>query len=603
MRHLFLLLLFSTSFPLFAAEYEYTLRWLPAHTHTYVVEVAFTPSEAGSSTLMLPSWRPGRYFEQDFSAGISHFEVVDDKEKALLWRKTNKDSWVISYEGRPSRIVARYHFFANNMDSGSSYFDEEHLYFNPINLFMYLPGRLDGDVVLSIPELPSVWKMASALTRLADGKTFTAKSYHEFVDSPTILAKEIIQTSFVDQGATFHLHFHGAVIDTSASTIAAVADMVRAIAQQQSAVFGGYPFEAFHFLYRFLPYQLGHGVEHEFSTVISVGSSVTENQERFVGRLKSLTSHELWHAWNVKRLRPEAMWPYDYSGPQYTSLHWFTEGVTDYYTNLMMLRAGYIDENTFFATLANTINSLEGNYASQVVSPSMSSMDAWLSRSDYGNPDYNISYYTLGSRLGFLIDMELRSRTQNRVSFDDAFRYMWKTYYLEGKGFPEDGVQQALETLSGDSWEAFFQQYVHGTGPIDYAGILSGMGLELKSVDAVDPGLRGIGIMQSDKIAQGILLRSVHPGSDAFAAGLGSDQLILEIDGQSATQMNADEYLNKLRKGDSLTLKVLKNFRTVEEVVVVYRKSYTPRSMSIDRKKRISQQQKDWLSDWMAPAE
>ncbi|MDP5168900.1 MAG: hypothetical protein NWR72_01540 [Bacteroidia bacterium] len=600
MRFFLVLLLAGIATSLSGADYEYTLRALSPNTHTYEVELLVSPKGDESTTLSIPSWRPGRYYEQDFAAGISHFEAFDQDGAPLAFHKTNKDSWAIRYTSKPRKIKVRYQFYANNMDSGSSYFDQDHYYFNPANLFMYVPGNYAGDVRLYLPEVPAEWKLASALKRSEDGKYLSASSYHEFVDSPTILAKDIIQTSFEDNGTTFYLHFHGQVIDSSPETIKAVADMVKAVAQEEAAVFGGYPFDEFHFLYRFLPYQLGHGVEHEKSTVISVGSTVTENKTRFVGRLQSLTAHELWHAWNVKRLRPAAMWPYDYSKPQYTTLHWFTEGVTDYYTQLIMYRAGLIEESQFFSLLAGPIRSLENNYATTVVSPSMSSYDAWLVRSEYGDPDHGISYYTLGSRVGFLMDMELRARTGNKASLDGLFRYLWDKYYLQGLGVPEDGIQDALETLSGSSWDAFFEDYVHGTKKVDYAAIFDKVGLELLKIGTEDIGLQALGILQTDNISQGILIRKIHPNGDAFLAGLGKDQLIIEIDGKPVADMDVDKYVSSIPWKRSITMKVLMNYTTVEDVTVVKKGSYVPYGFELAKKEKITKEQKALLADWMA---
>lgn len=599
MRFILLTLVAFAVSSLSAADYEYTLRAMAPNAHTYSIEVKVSPQQGEFTLLKVPSWRPGRYYEQDFAAAMSFFEVVDQNDEVLEWRKVDKDTWKVWNKSSTSKVVAKYRVYVNNMDSGSSYYDEDHYYFNPVNLFMYVPGRYGGDVRLHLPDVPADWKMASALTRSEDGKYLTADSYHEFADSPTILAKDMIQTSFEDQGATIYLHFHGQITDDSEETIEAVRDMVKAIAQEESALFGGYPFEEFHFLYRFLPYNLGHGVEHEYSTVISVGASVTQSQRQFVNRLNSLTAHELWHAWNVKRLRPAAMWPYDYGVPQYTSLHWFTEGVTDYYTKLMLHRSGQVSEEQFLGMIAGVISSMENNYASDVVSPAMSSMDAWLVRSEYGDPDHKISYYTQGSWLGLLMDMELRHRTDNEVTFDDVFRYLWDKYYLQDRGVPEDGIQDALETLSESSWDEFFEDHVYGVEPVDYETILGNVGLVLTSEPQEDPGARGLGIVRYDNISQGILVRKIHPAGDAFQGGLGVDMVILEIDGESASSVDLDDYINNLRKGKKIRMKVLKNFSTVDELTITYNGSNVPMTYTLEKSGRIKRKQAEILEDWM----
>lgn len=582
-----------------AADYSYTLSWLSPNTHTYVVDMEVRSQTNDYTDVKIPAWRPGRYYEQNFAAGISHFEAFDANGEALTWTKVDKDTWRVLHPRQPGQVKVRYRYYANNEDSGSSYYDDSHLYFNPANLFMYVPGRYDGEVELHIPDLPADWKMASALTRLDDQRTFTSSSYHDFIDSPTILAEEMIQRSFEDDGTTIYLHFHGPVVDRSEETLAAVEDMVKRVAQTQAAIFGGYPFEEFHFLYRLMPFNIGHGVEHKFSTVISVPATITESKDQFVRRLQGLTAHELWHAWNVKRIRPAAMWPYDYGVAQYTTLHWFTEGVTSYYTQLTLVRAGLITPEQFWNGMAGTIGSMENNYASTVVSPSMSSFNSWLTGSAYDHPDHQISYYTQGNWLGLLIDLELRARTDNRLSLDDVFRYLWEKYYLQSQGVPEDGVQEALETLSDGSWDEFFDAYVHGVAPVDYEAFFDPFGLELQQSEEEDPGLRGLGILRYDQIAQGVLVRRVHPGGDAYAAGIGADQLIVEIDGQSAAELDVDEYVNNLRRGQFIDMKVLVNFRTLQDVQVEYEGSYVPSRFEIVPKSRQKPQQQAWLEAWL----
>ena len=375
-------------------------------------------------------------------------------------------------------------------------------------------------------------------------------------DSPTVFAKEMKQLQFELDGTTFYAHFQGSY-EGGEEVDKKVVEYLTAICREQGAIFGGFPFEEYHFIYRLVPYQMRHAVEHSNSASFALPSTVVANENAVKGGIAGISSHEFWHVWNVKRIRPAALWPYDYRSPQYTGLHWFTEGVTDYYTNLTLVRAGITSEEQYLRQLARTIQSLENSYAASVVSPTASSVDSWLATSPYAHPDHRISYYTLGSRLGLLLDLEARKRTEGEVSLDDVFRYLHEKYYQQNKGVPEEGVQQTLETLTNSDWSDFFNRYVHGTAPIDYKDIFEVFGLELEVKENSSMSKRDIGIIQIESIDQGILLKKLHPGGDAFKAGLGVNDVILEIDGKKATEVDLDEYVGKLKKRRKYTVKCL----------------------------------------------
>ncbi|MEL6134410.1 MAG: hypothetical protein AAFR59_13695, partial [Bacteroidota bacterium] len=445
--------------------YEYTLEWLAPHTRTYKVTVKITPAEeATQTTFHLPAWRPGRYYLQDYAGAVSNFSAVDKKGKALPWRRKATSSWTVSHPENAKEISITYHYYANNRDAGSSYLAADEVYFNPVNLFMYAEDRLEDPVSLTLPALDMSWGAATALTKTDDPHSFQAASYHDFVDCPTVFSSKMKTKDFQVDGTTFYLHFQGNYLgdlDTDDAIIAAVTKIVK----EQGAVFGGFPFTEYHFIYRLLPYDMRHAVEHKTSASFALPERVTQSENTIVGGMGGITAHEFWHAWNVKRIRPAALWPYDYSQPVYTTLHWFTEGVTDYYDQLSLIRSGVIKEKQFYGYLARIIQSLENNYASSIVSSSEASYNSWLSASPYAHPYHRISYYTLGSRAGLMLDLALRVESDGKVTLDDIFRYLFETYYQKDQGVPEDGVQEAAEKLTGRSWEKYFNDHIHGTTP------------------------------------------------------------------------------------------------------------------------------------------
>jgi predicted metalloprotease with PDZ domain len=589
-----LLLTLPTLLP--AAVYEYTLKLLPPHTHTLAIELAVEADSQPYLDFQMATWRPGRYIYQDYAAAVSHFFAQTADGKPLRWHKVSPSAWRVYPDGEEVRISYRY--FANNQDAGSSYFTNNEIYFNPINCFMYLKDRMEGDVRLSVPDLPSGWEVATALAKGKKQNEYLARDWHEFADSPTVFSPDMKKMQFEIDGVQFYLHFQGDYQGDKATDEAALAT-VEKICREQASVFGGFPFEDYHFIYRLLPYQMRHAVEHSRSSSYALPARITGSPAKIISGIGGITAHEFWHVWNVKRIRPAALVPYDYSQAQYSSLHWLTEGVTDYYTHLMLVRAGVQEREYLFRQLGRTIESLENSYASAVVSPAQSSFDSWLAISPYAHPQHRISYYTLGSRLGLLIDLELRAQTKGEKSLDDVFRYFFATYYQQGKGIPEEGVQTALETISGQSWEDFFQKYVHGTESPDYASLLEPFGLEIEITANENAGMQRLGILNLEARSSGLLVRRIHPGGDAYLSGIAEGDLLVALDGKNLSKNLLEETLNDLEKGQRISLTVARANLPLQEIKLSYRASYTPRAFKIAPNKRLKPRQKKMLEQWL----
>ncbi|MCB0843045.1 MAG: M61 family metallopeptidase [Bacteroidetes bacterium] len=579
----------------FSADYEYTLTWLTPNTHTYVIDARVSPETDTYTHFRIPAWRPGRYYLQDFAGAISNVSAKDDKGQSLKFVKTDQNTWKVTH-GKVESVTLTYHYFADNMDAGSSYLGHNQIYFNPVNLFMNVPGRYNGSVRLNIPNYPEKWKIATALRKSEGGKILEANSYHEFADSPTVISSEMKILSTTVSGVTFHIYFQGDYQGDKQTDKAAI-EMVEKVAKEQGALFGGFPFKEFHLIYRLLPYSIRHAVEHENSVSFAITAGISKSPKSILS-VANLTAHELFHAWNVKRIRPASLWPYDYSVPQYTNLHWFTEGVTNYYALLTSVRAGFIDEDQFLDQVASNITSMENNYAAHHISPSLSSYDSWLSNSSYKDPKTNISYYSLGQRMGLILDLALQKETDGAVSMDALFNYLKIEYYDKGMGVPEEGIQKAAEALTRSSWSDFFSQYIDGTEPIPYKDYLSVVGLKITEEESLAPGSRGIGISLAENISQGILIRQINPGGDAYLSGLGENDLILEIDGKNAKDMNLNSYVDELKKGDVINMKVFSGLQ-VKEIEVKYNRSFAPVKYSIERKKNLKKEQEENLKNWL----
>ncbi len=581
-----------------AADYHYELSWLEPHTRTYVIEMATDGDEGNYTDLSLAAWRPGRYYLQNYAAAVTDFRAEDGEQHALKWEKIDKDTWRVHHSKDFNGVIkATYHYYANNQDAGSSYLSADQVYFNPVNLFMFKCGNYEGSVELTLPELDETWKKATALKQGNAYNVFKAESFHEFADSPTVFSSKMKQWKFEDQGTTIHVHIQGNFLGNNEDG-EALLEMLKKVCAEQAAIFGAYPMEEFHFIYRLLPYNISHGVEHKFSTSIAYPEAATRNANALVSKFKGTSTHEFWHVWNVKRIRPAALWPYDYTRPQYTGLHWFTEGVTSYYTSLTLMRTEIYSEKQFLDLLARDIQSLENNYASEVVSPTQVSFDSWLTGSPYDIPHTRISYYTAGSRLGFLLDLSIRAETKGDKSLDDVFRYLYQTYYEKDQGVPEDGVKNAVETVTGKSFDTFFDKHVTGTEDFDYEKILKPFGLVLDKKIDEDAGMRNLGIISAETISQGVYVRRLDHRGDAYQDGMGEGDIILEVDGQPAADIDLDDYMNGKNKGDVLDMQVFSGGE-IRSLSVEFQGRFGAYSYELSRKEKPSKKEEAMYKDWV----
>jgi predicted metalloprotease with PDZ domain len=407
---------------------------------------------------------------------------------------------------------------------------------------------------LRVPEIPENWKVASALP----GKRgeYTTDSYHELVDCPTIMGKDIHTVSFEVLGKPMHVHFAGRW-DGNEEMDKQIQRDFAAIAREQAAIFGGeLPFEEYHHIYFLVPYYYRHAVEHKNSAMYVLPETHGQSPQKLRG-LYGITSHEFFHVWNVKRIRPSAMWPYDYSQEAPTRLHWFTEGVTDYYAYIALTRAEVWDQDDYFGHISNLLTRLENDHGPTETAPSESSFNSWLARSDYHHPHHRASYYALGTRVALLLDMRIRTVTDGQRSFDDVFRLLWDLYYQKDRGVPEDGVLDAINTVAEADLSADYEALVNGTAPIDYARYLEPVNLNVQITQTPEvAGHKKLGIEKLGKMSDFVTLQTIHPESDAFKAGLMEGDILIAFNGKTVDQNSAESVFEGIEVGNTYRMKV-----------------------------------------------
>ncbi len=449
---------------------RYHLSWPQPHTHYFHVQIELSRLGSGDLEVRMPAWRPGRYIIQNYARYIIGFEAYSKSGEFLPFRKTDKNTWKIE-AGDEQDVVVRYQAYANVLDAGESYLDEHEAYVNPISVLMYVPGEEFTPSIISFSN-PQEWKVATALDYDESKQGYPASDYHELVDSPFIISPDLRTYGFDHGGATYELVFQG----EGHYNPDEVLHEVQRIVHVQTEMMGVTPFKRYVFLYHLLPDRFGHGVEHKNSTCIVIGPA-DYSDAGFRRRFLDLTAHELFHVWSVERIRPLAIYHPDYSMEAYTTTMWVYEGITCYYTDLTLARAGLFTEEEYLQELADTIQRYDRAPGRKVRSVALTSWDSWIGPA--AAPGTWHSFYTSGNVLGLLLDFEIRHRTANEKSLDDVFRYLYAEYAEKNRGVPEEGFQQALEHVADSRFDAFFRAYVYGVEDIVYNDYLRHAGLLL----------------------------------------------------------------------------------------------------------------------------
>ncbi len=451
---------------------------------TKLIKVSFdtTIPEKGELTFSLPSWRPGRYELGNFARNILHFkaEIVSNPNlnpPPHLGRlggveKGHRNSWII--KGNPGEVSQiSYSYFANRLDAGSCFVSEDLFYINPVHLLMYIPGTENDSCELQI-NIPDNFIVNTALPQISKN-LFSAKSFHQLVDSPVIASpnlQEYYFSSGPDAGDTsdkdevnFKISIYGKH-NLSENTI--LSDF-EDFSEKQMELFGGIPLNGdssgkreYHFLFIFTEEKFHHGVEHCNSTVIALGPGLELNDGAGYDELLSISSHELFHTWNVKSIRPVEMMPYDYSKENYSKLTAVAEGATTYYGDLILLRSGVFNETQYFTAFNKYIQKHFENPGRFNLSLADSAFDMWVDGYGEAVPGRRVSIYTEGCLNTWHLDRMIREATSNNYSFDHVMRTMYERFGRKAIGYSETDYKNIIEEIAGKSFDDYFQNYFYG---------------------------------------------------------------------------------------------------------------------------------------------
>ncbi|MGL5890681.1 MAG: M61 family metallopeptidase, partial [Bacteroidia bacterium] len=420
---------------------HYIFSWTNAQSRYLTITAIAENVNSASVDVQLPAWRPGRYELGNFAKNVRGFRAETPDGRALVSRKITKDCWKVECRGEET-VYFVYEYYAAELNAGSTWLDETQLYVNPVNCCVYLAGRLEEVCTLEL-QLPENWRVATALQQPADN-VLVASDFDRLADSPFIASPTLQHNFFVIDGVEFHLWFQGECRPDWPKIISDSFIYVNEIMQ----IFGSCPAEKYHFLYQILPHRFYHGVEHTDSTVIALGPPYRLMNDHY-GDFLGVSCHELFHAWNIKAIRPAEMLPYDFTRENYSRLGYVCEGITTYYGDYLLFRSGVFTEHEYWHTFDERIQKHFDSHGRNFLSVADSSFDSWLDGYVPGAPHRKTSIYHEGCLLAFVTDMFIRRKTGNKHNLDMVMRRLWLEFGQKGKGYTETDYRRLVEETAG----------------------------------------------------------------------------------------------------------------------------------------------------------
>jgi predicted metalloprotease with PDZ domain len=436
---------------------QYTLSFSNPLSHFLSIQLEVKNLDAKELIFQLPSWRPGRYEIQNFAKNVRCFHAKSRESDPLEWVKISKDAWKVKTNGSQA-VMVYYEYFAFQMDAGNSWLDEEQVYVNFINCLMYIPGREMQECTVAL-NVPKSYTIACGLKKLQPHLLF-APNFYVLVDSPMIASEHLHHGTYTCAGVEFHVWIKGNV----PSHWEEMLEAFEKFSAYQIKSMGSFPCHDYHFLFQILPYTHYHGVEHFNSTVITLGPDTDWSLPKMQKNLLGISSHELFHTWNVIRMRPRELMPYQFDRAVYFDSGWMAEGLTTYYGDLFLVRSGVYSVKDFFDEINKWLVRHFENPGKTNSSLSTSSMELWLDGYVPGVPGRKVSIYIEGAIISLILDWRIRRETHQQKSLDDFVRMLWAHYLESGDGYSNDLAQHLLETLTGNNYEAFFATYIYGMG-------------------------------------------------------------------------------------------------------------------------------------------
>lgn len=502
---------------------HYSITYKDSHKHFIDIEILVDDLSNGEFLLQLPAWRPGRYEMQNFARNISRFSVQAMDNTPIEYEKVGKEKWLIKNESN-NKVVVNYSCYAYQLDAGGAWVDEEQLYLNFAYCTMYIPERMQEqcEVVLGVPD---DYIIATGLT--VKEKRLYANNYLHLIDCPVIASAGLQHQNYIVNDILFHIWVQG---DVNINWPLVIRDFKK-FSEEQILTMGAFPEKEYHFLFQLLPYRQHHGVEHRNSTIITLGPAELIHSDSLYTDFLSISSHELFHSWNIVKIRPAEMMPYDLTKENFFKSGYIAEGVTTYYGEYFLARSGVFTAEKYFTELNVLFKKHFENHGNDNLSVAESSLDLWVDGYVSGIPNRKVSIYVKGAVIAFILDIIIRKNTSNKKSLDEVLKTLYYDFALQNKGYTMQDFESICEKTAGVPLQDFFAEAVYGCTNLQpqINESLAHIGCEFEVCETRYAGERVFGL--KIQLREGrTFVEQTEPGSPADKL-FSKDDEIIAVDG------------------------------------------------------------------------
>ena len=509
-----------------AAQQEpirYTLSFADAVHHYVDVEAVYPAAGRAEIDLMMPVWTPGSYLVREYARNVEALAASAPDGRALETTRTSKNHWRVRTGGAPE-VRVRYRVYSREMGVRTNWVESRFAHLAGAGTFITATDGMKRPHVIEL-KLPETWK--TSISGLPEGgrpHTFASPDYDRVVDSPIVAGNPAVH-EFRVAGKP---HYLVNVNEPKFWDVARSVADVQKIVEHNVEMWGELPYDKYVFLNVLT--ESGGGLEHLNSTTLMASRWATSTRRRYMNWL-GLVSHEYFHLWNVKRLRPIELGPFDYDGENYTRSLWISEGITDYYGDLIVRRAGLVSDEDYLQALSGAIRQLQTTPGRLVRPVETASFDAWIKeyRPDENSPNVAISYYTKGAVLGFLIDAKIRRATRGRRSLDDAMREAYRRF-AGGRGFTPADFRRTISEVAGLDLSDWLRRALETTEELDYTEALDWFGLQFTTGSPPRAGIppwQGLRLRNSNN---SMIVTHVLRGTPGYASGINVGDEIVALD-------------------------------------------------------------------------
>lgn len=563
--------------PLVNPTLHYHLGMERPNTHLFQVELTVPPHPGEFMDLALPAWTPGAYKIVDNARNLRGLIVLDGHGARVPVTRLDLHTWRVHHRG--AGFTVRYQVFADKMLIHQAQLNASHAFVNGCMVFLYPKGNEHWGAKLTV-DAPPDWKVASALETTAPN-VFVAPSYDALIDAPLEIGTFEMEC-FVADETVYRIVWNGPEPMDRPQLVGGLYRIVRTI----NDFWGGAPFPHYTFIYNVTKDSYLNGLEHGNSTAIQGPIDLDKNAHGFF----AMSAHEYFHVWNIKRLRPIGLGPFDYSRPAHTTALWVVEGMTEYYTELMCLRAGIHSVDDFFHSLCDSLSQLERSPGRKFTTLEEASFITW----NFGDDRWNgaINYYLKGSLMAMALDLDIREKTDNEKSLDDVMRLLWERFGAPDLPYDPEEAETAIEEVVGQSMEAFFDLHLRSTQDADWTAVFAKAGIELSVLkDMPSLQLRG-----SDKDS-GILIEDVRAQGAAEQAGLMAGDRLVAIGGRRASESMLGKLDTWFKVGESVPLEYVRGDRLQGTTLVLQ----ADRTYQLKLKEDLTPLQARIATSWLRP--